>query len=244
MKKLLYRTGAVVGTIGIILAGAAAFSAFEAHVVNVTATISNATEISTSALSFGNVFPQEILHNPVTLSLSSSFLSTDNTRATNVDYVIKQKPKCKANDPANQNQYAQVVDVPGISDSPATFACPVGYTAMPLLCPYLSKTSDKATDTNVTSFHGPTDLTSWTDAISEQFAAVGHLSKPGQISTTWDIDLHTPCFRGQCSQDWPAYVHTANPNVIDPTVYEADPQYKGAQMGCDLWYEVTGVRTN
>lgn len=38
MKKYLVRAGVAVGTLGLVVAGAAAFSAFEAHVVNVTAT--------------------------------------------------------------------------------------------------------------------------------------------------------------------------------------------------------------
>ena len=236
MKKILFRAGAALVTLGIVAGGAAAFSAFEAHVVNVTATIENATDISTSQISMGNVFPQEILHNPVTLSLSSSFLSSDNTRATNVDYVIKQKPKCMADDSENPVQFAQVSD-----NADGTFVCPDGYTAMPLLCPYLSKTSPTPGDTSVPSFHGPTDLADWTDAVSTETEATGHLSLTGATSTTWDIDLHTPCFKGECSQDWPSFVTTANPNVTDPTVYEADPSLQGQMMGCDLWYEVNGI---
>lgn len=90
MKKFLLTGGALLA----MVAGVVAVGAFEAHVVNVTATIENATDISATAIAMGNVFPQEVLNNPITLSLSDSFLSKDNTRATNVDYVIKQKPKC------------------------------------------------------------------------------------------------------------------------------------------------------
>src|SRR5579864_8003164 len=114
MKRLLFRGGAALVTLGIIVGGAAAFSAFEAHVVNVTATIENATDISTNSLLLGNVFPQEILHNPVTLSLSSSFLSGNNANASEVDYVLKQKPTCIATDgntaATNGQDFAQVVD--------------------------------------------------------------------------------------------------------------------------------------
>ncbi|MDR3643412.1 MAG: hypothetical protein P4L74_07380 [Candidatus Doudnabacteria bacterium] len=246
MKKLFMRAGLAAGTLGLIIAGAAAFSAFEAHVVNVTATISNATDISTSEITFGNVFPQEILHNPITLSLSSSFLSASNTRASIVDYVLKQKPKCMATDPANAVQFAQVVDVPGAEGGPVTFTCPAGYTEMPLLCPYLSKTSPTQGDTSVPSFHGTTDLASWTDAVSMATEASGQLSTTGATSTTWDIDLHTPCFKGECAQDWDSFVTTANPAVnenasITPEYYEADPADQNVPMGCDLWYEVSGI---
>ncbi len=223
------------GTLGLVIAGAAAFSAFEAHVVNVTATINNATTISTTELTFGNVFPEEILHNPVTLSLSTSFLSTANTGATNVDYVIKQKPKCTviANSTGLLPPYEQVTE-----DAAGNFICPANYQAMPLLCPYLSKTSTNTSDTSISAFHGP--LTGWTNTTSNTYAAVGHLTAASP-STTWDIDLHTPCFSGQCSQDWASYVRTANPAVTDPTAYEASSTLAGVQMGCDLWYELTGV---
>src|SRR5665213_909618 len=196
MKKALTRLGLAAGTLGLVIAGAAAFSAFEAHVVNVTATINKATDISTSALTYGNVFPQEILHQPVTLSLSTSFVSAANTLATNVDYVIKQKPKCQLNAEAQGNfaQYAQVTD-----DAQGNFVCPANYHVMPLLCPYLSKTSPTAGDTSVPSFHGPTSTPAWTDSVSVATEATGHLSKGGATSTTWDIDLHTPCFAGQCA---------------------------------------------
>lgn len=246
MKKLLIRSGLAVGTLGVILAGAAAFSAFEAHVVNVTATIENATDITTSEITFGNVFPEEVLHSPVTLSLSDSFTSANNTNAQAVDYFIKQKPKCMGiPQTSTSGLFAQVTDVPPAqAGGPITFACPSGYTMMPLLCPYVSKTSPRETDTNVPSFHGPTDLASWTDAVSDQTEAIGHLSKPNALSTTWDIDLHTPCFKGECAQDWDSYVHGVNPNVIDPTVYEADPKLQGQAMGCDLWFELYNVGTS
>jgi hypothetical protein len=249
MKKLLMRAGLAAGTLGLVLAGAAAFSAFEAHVVNVTATINNATDITTSQILFGNVFPQEILHNPVTLSLSTSFLSAGNTRANSVNYVIKQKPKCMGMvGTATAGLFAQVVDVSGTT-GPVTFACPTGYVVMPLLCPYLSKTSPTAGDTSVLPFHGPTDLTSWTDSVSSSTEAVGHLSVAGAHSTTWDIDLHTPCFKGQCAQDWDSFVTGANSAVTttsqpyNTTYYQASSTLAGMPMGCDLWYELTGVNS-
>lgn len=236
MKKLLLRAGLAAGTLGLVIAGAAAFSAFEAHVVNVTATIQNATDINTSALTFGTVFPQEILHQPVTLSLSSSFTGSG---ALGVDYVIKQKPKCQLNTEVAHDtglpQYATVTE-----NASGVFRCADDrYHMMPLLCPYLSKTSDVNTDHSVPAFHGPTTLAAWTDAVASSTAAVGHLTQ-NNPSTTWDIDLHVPCFQGECAQDWASYVHTANINA-EPNAYMADINNKGEQMGCDLWYELTSV---
>lgn len=238
IKQMLSRLGLAAGTLSAVIVGAAAFSAYEAHVVNVTATISEATEISTSALTFGTVFPQEILHMPVTLSLSSSFSTST---AVGVDYMIKQKPKCglpvetASGTPVSYSAYGQVTE-----DEAGVFSCvDAGYVKLPLLCPYLSKTSPDVGDISVPSFHGTTTLAGWTDAVSVATKAVGHLTQQDP-STTWDIDLHVPCFKGQCAQDWASYVNTANP-AADPVAYMADPSLEHQQMGCDLWYELTNV---
>ncbi len=85
MKKLLFRGGMIGGTLALIIAGAAAFSAFEAHVVNVTATINNALDVPVEAqgLSFGTVFPQEKLDQNFNVSLSSSFNAQTQCSAIN-----------------------------------------------------------------------------------------------------------------------------------------------------------------
>lgn len=88
MKKIL--TGIVVA--GFAVAAIPLFSAFEAHVVNVTARIENALGVTTEAIDFGTVFPQEHLEQPLVVALSDSFLAESN--ADDVDYFIRQKPKC------------------------------------------------------------------------------------------------------------------------------------------------------
>ena len=94
MKKILTRSGLAVATVAIVLAGAAAFSAYEAHIVNVTATIENALSVDTGAMAFGTVFPQEYLVKDMNIQLSDSFKNTG--RVDDVEYVIKQKPMVKA----------------------------------------------------------------------------------------------------------------------------------------------------
>lgn len=95
MKKFLLRAGLTLGTLGVIASGAAAFSAFEAHIINVTAKIENALAVDTTSIAFGTVFPQEYIANKlVEVKLSDSFL-LDQTRLDDVEYVIKQKPKVK-----------------------------------------------------------------------------------------------------------------------------------------------------
>jgi hypothetical protein len=243
IKKVLFRLAVTAATAATILGGAAAFSAFEAHVVNVTATIENATDISTNAIPLGEIFPQEILHSPVTLSLSSSFMSGNNTNATEVDYILKQKPTCglpvPSSSPVSYSAFEQVTEAaPG-----GAFSCPdAGYVMLPLLCPYVSKTGANPGDVSIPSFHGPTTTPLWTDAVSASLEASGKLLKTGPTSDTWDIDVHTPCFAGQCAQDWHQFVLTANPNLVGtPESYEADPSLQHQEFGCDLWYEVSGI---
>ncbi len=92
MKKILNKLILGVGTLGVILAGAAAFSAFEAHVINVTARIENALNVPVKFLDFGTVFPQEHLEKTIDVNLSASFLAEN--RVDDVEYFIRQKPKC------------------------------------------------------------------------------------------------------------------------------------------------------
>src|SRR3989344_5533173 len=68
------------------------FAAFEAHVINVTAKIENALNVPLQYLDFGTVFPQEKLEKPVTITLSQSFVAEG--RVDDVEYFIRQKPKC------------------------------------------------------------------------------------------------------------------------------------------------------
>ncbi len=229
-KRILLPLAAVAA----IAIGIVGMSAFEAHVINVTATITNATNVSTEAISFGTAFPQEIMHKPATIQLSQTFITSD---MLGVDYKIKQKPKCKNNNPEIIPEFAHSTE-----NEKGEFVCPEGFYKMPLLCPFLSKTSSNINDRSIPSFHGPIELESWTDSVSENFKAIGHLSIP-EPTTTWDIDIHVPCFLGQCAQDWASYVLNANPKA-DPSKYLIDPALNGKMLGCDLWFEITNIDRN
>ncbi len=435
MKKLLTRSGIALVTVAVVIAGAAAFSAYEAHIVNVTATIDNALSVPVSALDFGNVFPQEKFDKTFNMSLSQAFLSqgsgsnllvngdfeqpvvtnsakwdifpsgtsglgwtvawanptnfgnkvpptpalqelhrgvngwlpqhgdqyaeldtdwdgpsgplngepalvkisqtvattpgqkylvtfyfsprpgtgaadnhlklrwnngdvspdlsgdgsslsqtawtqysyevtgtgsdtlefvgggtnnslgvfldnvtlTAKSRVNTVTYQIRQKPKCakKANSDLPGGPYAQVYDVPGVGGAPTTFACPDGYEIMPLLCPYLSKheldANGQQTNNGISAFHG--DPANWNLDVVKQTQVTGTLSAPGATTTAWNIDLKTPCFKGQCAQDWATFVQAANPTA-DPAKYMLDPSAEHKQLGCDLWVEVNGITSS
>ena len=209
-KKILL---SVIGIIA-VLSGVAAFSAFEAHVINVTAHIENALKvISPSELTFGTVFPQEYLEESIWITTSCSFLE-DQTRVSTIDYKIVQKPKC-----INEaGEYAPV--------DYATHECPDNYTEMPSLCPYLSKTPrynedpEPYTDYGVPAFHDPDDPLS---------VATGTIDKDHDLLDEWVIDLDVPCFKGYCAQDW------GHPG------WELPYELESETFGCDLWVEVIGI---
>lgn len=232
MKRFL----TVLGAVGATLVVLPMFAAFEAHVVNVTATIENAMSVQTRAISFGTTFPEEVLNQPLSVGLSQSFASSS---ADGIQYVIRQKPKCglpiQGSNPVAYSNYEQVTE-----DALGNFVCPdanLGYVPLPLLCPFLSKHPDGVNDLQASStndgtldaFHGP--LTGWNASTSELYQVAGLLTKITQDTIdNWTIDLHVPCFKGSCAQD----------NIV-PAAYQEDPALEHQEFGCDLWVETTGI---
>jgi hypothetical protein len=82
------------------LSSVAAVSAFEAHVINVTAHVENALTVETAEVAFGTVFPEEWFIRHRDISLSESFQGQN--RVQNVD--IKVYAECKWN-PATNSYY-------------------------------------------------------------------------------------------------------------------------------------------
>jgi|SRR3989344_1764801 len=242
MKKILFGLAAF----ALVIATVPMFAAFEAHVINVTAKIENALSVTPSEIKFGTVFPEEVLHKPVTVTLSSSFAAEDD--ADDVEYIIRQKPKC-----AITSQGGTVVDLGagtatghpkldeldrliidcGNPPRPLAEDGSETWGVLPSLCPYLSKhpditKEDGGNDGSLDSFHQPWTVVDkqivWTDVL-------GRLAKSDNDTTdVWDIDLSVPCFKGMCAQD-----------EVVPAEYELDPALEHMIFGCDLWFEVTGV---
>jgi len=239
MKKRLLLTFASVGAVLVMLP---LFSAFEAHIINVTAQIENALYVHPQSREFGTVFPQENLAQGVFVTFSESFSATDQTRVGNVDYKIVQKPEprpeyisqvgvdqarlwCEENLP--QTPY----DANDTSWQDFLANC------YPSLCPYLSKDPDNypapGNDVGVPAFHDPTATSS---------IALGTINKFGtDVGDNWIIDLAVPCFEGSCAQDWADFVHSKNPDVTDPASYELPADLEHQIFGCDLWVEVTNI---
>ena len=206
-KKIILGLVAVVVVVG----GVAAMSAYEAHVINVTAKIENALSVVTDPIQFGTVFPQEKLYKNLIVQLSGSFLTAD--RVDDVEYVIKQKPKPRMPEDAVYCHENSPMDPSNPDDDYYNFCYPV-------LCEYLSKTPDDdvPNDTGLSAFHSMGRM------------AYGYLSKADNDQVdNWIIDLDVPCFEGQCAQDW------------DHQGWELPARLESEVFGCDLWIEVTGI---
>ena len=258
MKKLLV----IFGAVAFALVGASMFAAFEAHVVNVTATIENALTVPTTPILFGTVFPQEQIDKHLSVGLSTSFLDVNQTRVDTVTYMIRQKPKCGFTTNGGtvlvgETRTGEVVPTlddtttPTVDESKGgaayTIDCgpaPVLDTqgvwgVLPSLCPYLSKHSNNQGDVNVPAFHQPftvaNSVVTWTEAK-------GTLSKGplDQLTADWTIDLKVPCFGGYCAQDWNDFVKGIN-READPAAYTQPIDNEHKVFGCDLWVETTGV---
>ncbi len=165
MKRIFLAGGALAA----VLVTMPMFAAFEAHVVNVTATIENALTVPVKFLEYGTVFPQEKLDQFLDVRLSQSFDAQ--SRLDDVTYHIRQKPKCAITSNNGQSYDNTVVNgehiytgtgevVVTLGDNPATtpdvetnfpnVTIDCGPTPRPLvtgetwgvlpsLCPYLSK---------------------------------------------------------------------------------------------------------
>ncbi len=237
-----------------VAGGVAGLSAFEAHVINVTARIENALQVPTDPIDFGTVFPQEHLEKTLKLALSESFRLEN--RVDDVEYVIRQKPKCgiTARDGEvlvgpTATGHVVVASSTGeaiIDCGPAPRQLEVGesWGMLPLLCPYLSKLEDTEdgqetdNDGSLSAFHKPWTISGpdvvWTEVK-------GRLAKSApDYEDMWIIDLAVPCFGDHCAQDWEEFVHDHNPGAIaSQYVLDEDDEHK--IFGCDLWIEVEEV---
>jgi hypothetical protein len=90
-----------------VVSGVAAVSAYEAHVINVTAHIENALDVDTSAIEYGTVFPEEwlIRGREITLSESANTAVVGGD-VTSVSYQVWAEWKV---DPGNPNHEPDVI---------------------------------------------------------------------------------------------------------------------------------------
>jgi hypothetical protein len=202
MKRAIAITAAgALGVAALILA-----SSVQVGATNVTVDVN--LSVSPAVVSFETVFPGEVQFKPLNITLSQAFI--DSPIHDDVEYRIVQKPKPRT-DSAIERAYCE--------ENPQDLT-----RCYPSLCPYLSKEPDgqPANDTGVPAFHDPN---------APESIATGRLAKSDEdTSDPWTIDLHVPCFVGQCDQG----------NQI-PAAYQLDPALNGQVFGCDLVVEVTNV---
>lgn len=269
MKKKIILGIAAAGT---ALAMIPMFAAFEAHVINVTAQIENALAVTTSAIDFGTVFPQEHLEKPLLIALSESFNLED--RVDDVEYFIRQKPKCGVT-----SSNGTVLDgptwtghvVPGVDDQTTpdidesdtyTIDCEADrpdnvtpqpndpdFYLLPSLCEYISKDGetrddDDENDEVTSSFHKPFTVA---NGIIDWTDTAGVLTKANNdLEDNWIIDLSVPCFGNFCAQDWAAFVdqHDDPNNPANPNNYTQPIENEHKIFGCNLWVETSGISPN
>lgn len=233
-------------------------SAFEAHIINVTARIENALSVNTNPIDFGTVFPQEQLDRRFEVVLSDSFEREN--RVNDVEYIIRQKPKCGWT--INNGQELVGETQSGHVDDNGNFSCPrptvdtppvsgAQYGQLPLLCRYLSKhelTPDPTRDLqgnpipdndgSLNAFHEIGSMATgkwvWNDVR-------GRLAKTDKDrQDIWNLDLKVPCFGGHCAQDWNNFVRGINQEA-DPNKFIQPQELEHKVFGCDVWVEVKGV---
>jgi len=78
----------VLGALVMTLSGVAAVSAYEAHLINVTAHVENALVVIPESVDFGTVFPQEWFTRDVIITTSISFCAEEQTRAKRVYFKV------------------------------------------------------------------------------------------------------------------------------------------------------------
>jgi hypothetical protein len=228
MKKVFFLFALIVA----LAMGVVFMSAFEAHVVNVTATIDNALNVTPAEIIFGTAFPQEQLQKDFKISLSQSFL--DQNRVEDVSYIIKKKSKPRHN----------VISFPGgvsgheycLNNQPSDPGNPNDpyYTyCYPNLCDrlYLSPKNSTTTDDLLNEDGLSGGGGGGAGIPSPLNYTFGNLNSASSTLDEWNIYLRVPCFRGQCDQ------------AYDPLFYgqPLDPRLEHQTFGCDLWVEVNGI---
>jgi len=232
-----------IAAIGIALISIPLLSAFEAHVINVTAQIENGVEciIVGDDIDFGTVFPQEKLDKTFDIALSQSFIN--NPEFDLLQYSVLQQPKCW-NGSTTTPEFSEVFE-----DEEGNYHCTGReHQFLPILCPYLSKneitddpdSQNENDEPGIPAFHGVIDVNAWTPTVASSTEVKGELQDTiGDLLDTWNVDLKVPCFFGQCAQDWESFVHIINPQANpDDFVQPAENEHK--LFGCDIRVLVTG----
>jgi len=257
-KKIILGLIAVV----VVAGGVAGMSAYEAHVINVTAKIENALTVTPDEIMFGTVFPQEYVTEDLSLCVSSSF--TDEARVDDVNYVIKQKPKPKAvmpeglpilkpdinmymeggqftalyphwiGDDALRTEYCHTMSPADAGDPDDTYYI----NCYPVLCSYLSKhkaENDSTMMTDTCAYPDPGVGNPAFDCGLDAFHQIGEMAYGHLVKSANDnCDLWVIDLDVPCFEGQCAQDWTHQG-------WELPAGLESEVFGCDLWIEVTGI---
>ena len=221
-----------------VVSGVAAVSAYEAHIINVSAHVENAVAVETTAVSFGTVFPEEwlIAERNIALSESANTALTEGGAAgtlVSVDYKIcaEWKVDPDAGTPANH--------IPDVIYPPLPDPNAVDYYEW--MGPWLWVGIDATAPT--------TDLSGWTQVgaapamadMAKDIPGVTGILNAGNKDDTLAMMLLAPCFHGYWNGDtdvkpewWPTPETPAWP--FAPAVYR-----DGYDIGLDMKVQITGI---
>lgn len=265
-KKISLALIALLAVVGSV----AAISAFEAHVINVTAQIENALEVSTEPIDFGTVFPNEIAYETLTIALSDSFATSSQNRLDDVEYKIVQKPKpVPGTDGTTDycigqkaNLYACIADE---MDDDATLqeailACYGGYdtdSCYPSLCQFLSKHPEE--EQGDVGVGAPHPIAQCMDGINNDPWEDNDIDYPDDKDCVQYGD-NSEYLEGDQPQVYGMLAKSLN-DLEDIWTLDLDvpcfigqcrqgelgllpPEWESETFGCDLWVEVTGFSTS
>ncbi len=252
-----------------VAASVVGLSAFEAHVINVTAKIENALSVTTEKLNFGTVFPQEHLEQPLEITLSRSFVLED--RVDDVEYIIRQKPKCgvtendgktlvgptwtghvvpTVNDPAttevDESKGGTAYTIDCGADKPKDLLVGTNQSAglLPSLCEYISKDGG---DEDGQSSENDGTTPSFHKPFEVVAGVVNWLDTKGKLTKVFQdtVDNWIIDLAVPCFGDHCAQDWADFVHGINPQAnpdqYVQDINNEHKIFGCNLWIEVAGV---
>lgn len=226
MKKAIL----VVAALLMVVSGIAAVSAYEAHLINVTAHVENALTVDTTAIDFGTVFPEEWLIEERDIALSDSANLTLGEGAgalTSVSYEIWAEYKFDDEDPVDMlPDYDPLID---------------GKDYYKWLGDWLWVGID-ATTPSGSSMAGWTQVGAAPDPATAMAVATGLTGTlTDDTPQTLGVMLLAPCFHGYYNEDtdvkpdwWPTPDTAAWP-LLDQGLHA------GCDLGIDLKIQVTGI---
>ena len=173
MKKAVL----IVSALMLILSGVAAVSAFEAHIINVKAHVENALIVSQD-VDFGITHPQDLLQEELYLGLSDSFRSANQTRVSDLEYVLFWTPKL-------------ISEHPGAIDSDNdTYFEPI----YPFIVPGFASAESPLDGIHPSAITPPSSFTSCPTPAGYVKWGWGHLDKASDPSDVWHLKFNVPVF--------------------------------------------------